>query len=240
MRHAICILLAGASVGCSDGYSTLSSDDASNTASDHSDSIDAITGVTLDGSCGTANGVAIAQFPTVGLCSTGVSSEVLATGDIVAAGAVMGTGGTFNWNCLGSDGGTNASCSAPLLMSPPPTAYDPCTSTMPISLHTGVFDYSISQLQGTRFLYCGLNNLNIRGIYRIDFLNDANIYTLTAAPIGYNPPGPFCGANPTRTTHFGLSVVCTPGADGPAGWNVNIKFKDGSSVQIKLEYNFFN
>jgi hypothetical protein len=55
----------------------------------------------VNGACGAANGVAVTSAPTTNLCSAG------------AASAVAGTG-PWSWSCAGSNGGTSASCSAPL------------------------------------------------------------------------------------------------------------------------------
>ena len=59
----------------------------------------------INGACGSANGVAASLAPSSGLC---------------AAGAPSGVGGGGNnpwqWNCNGSNGGQNASCSAPLIV----------------------------------------------------------------------------------------------------------------------------
>ena len=52
----------------------------------------------INGSCGSANGVAMSAKPTKNLCSTG------------AASAVNGKG-PWDWTCAGSSGGTTASCS---------------------------------------------------------------------------------------------------------------------------------
>jgi len=60
------------------------------------------TPLALDGSCGSAQGVAISVAPTTGLCSTG------------AASAVSGSN-PWNWDCAGTDGGTTASCSTSTL-----------------------------------------------------------------------------------------------------------------------------
>src|SRR5271166_3666672 len=53
------------------------------------------------GACGSANGVPTSTAPTTNLCSAGVW------------GSVYGSG-PWNWTCVGSNGGTTASCSAPL------------------------------------------------------------------------------------------------------------------------------
>jgi hypothetical protein len=56
----------------------------------------------INGACGPANGVPTSTAPTSGLCSAGSPSAVTGTGP-------------WNWRCYGSNGGTTASCSAPLL-----------------------------------------------------------------------------------------------------------------------------
>jgi hypothetical protein len=55
--------------------------------------------VAVDASCGTANGMSLASAPATNLCAVGPAS------------AVSGTG-PWTWSCAGSNGGSNASCSA--------------------------------------------------------------------------------------------------------------------------------
>lgn len=55
----------------------------------------------VDGSCGTANGVAVVTAPSVNLCSAGTAS------------AVNGSG-PWAWNCDGQNGGEISQCSAPM------------------------------------------------------------------------------------------------------------------------------
>ena len=57
----------------------------------------------VNGVCGTAAGVASATAPTANLCTSGTT-----TGAANANGA-------WAWTCNGANGGTNASCSAPLV-----------------------------------------------------------------------------------------------------------------------------
>lgn len=64
----------------------------------------------VNGTCGAANGVAVAMAPGSGLCSSGSASGI--------SGA-----GPWSWSCLGSNRGTTASCSAPLLGSSSGAAY---------------------------------------------------------------------------------------------------------------------
>jgi hypothetical protein len=59
------------------------------------------SGGAVNGACGSANGVGTSAAPTTGLCSAGTAS------------AVSGSG-PWTWSCAGSNGGTTASCSAPL------------------------------------------------------------------------------------------------------------------------------
>ncbi|CAN5185272.1 hypothetical protein BH11PSE11_BH11PSE11_19530 [soil metagenome] len=56
--------------------------------------------LSVNGVCGTANGVASSFAPTTNLCSVG------------SASAVSSANGSYSWSCAGTNGGTNASCSA--------------------------------------------------------------------------------------------------------------------------------
>ena len=58
----------------------------------------------VNAACGPANGVAVSSAPTTGLCSAGMASAVTGTGP-------------WNWTCAGQNGGSTASCSAPLISS---------------------------------------------------------------------------------------------------------------------------
>jgi hypothetical protein len=55
----------------------------------------------VNGACGSSNGTTVASKPTTNLCSAGTASTVSGTGP-------------WTWSCAGSNGGTNASCSAQL------------------------------------------------------------------------------------------------------------------------------
>jgi hypothetical protein len=57
--------------------------------------------VLINGSCGLANGVAVSNTPSSGLCTTGLPSAVTGSGP-------------WNWTCAGSNRGSTALCSAPL------------------------------------------------------------------------------------------------------------------------------
>lgn len=61
---------------------------------------------TVNGSCGTSNGLSLSTAPTVGLCSAGTPSAVTGSGP-------------WSWSCAGSGGGSTASCSASLAASVP-------------------------------------------------------------------------------------------------------------------------
>ena len=61
----------------------------------------------LNGACGAADGVATSSAPTLNLCAAGSVSQFAGTGP-------------WTWTCLGANGGTPASCGAPVLDSTPP------------------------------------------------------------------------------------------------------------------------
>ncbi len=56
--------------------------------------------VIVNGSCGSANGVAVAEAPNDNLCRNGKASRVTGVGP-------------WQWNCLGTDSGDTESCTAP-------------------------------------------------------------------------------------------------------------------------------
>ena len=60
-------------------------------------------GVAINGACGAANGVATAASPVL-LCAAGNASLVTPTAT------------SFDWSCVGTAGGSTASCSAPLIV----------------------------------------------------------------------------------------------------------------------------
>ena len=53
----------------------------------------------INGACGSSNGASLASAPTSGLCSAGSASTVAGSGP-------------WKWSCVGSSGGTTATCSA--------------------------------------------------------------------------------------------------------------------------------
>jgi len=59
-----------------------------------------VVALPINGSCGSANGGSYSSPPTTNLCASGSPSAVTTNTD------------TYAWSCYGSDGGTNASCSA--------------------------------------------------------------------------------------------------------------------------------
>jgi hypothetical protein len=61
-----------------------------------------------NGACGSANGVAVSMPPTTGLCSMGTASQVTGAGP-------------WGWTCSGSNGGSTASCNAPVMVSSAPS-----------------------------------------------------------------------------------------------------------------------
>lgn len=73
------------------------------------------------GQCGSANGVAVASAPTANLCLVGMASAVTGSGP-------------FNWTCAGTNGGANASCSAPITQTPPPVPVPPSNPDIPAAM----------------------------------------------------------------------------------------------------------
>ncbi len=75
------------------------------------------TGKIIDGLCGPSNGGTFTSVPTTGLCSSGDATKV--TGK-----------GPWRWTCLGSNGGSDASCMAEKANLPLITALSPSSGTI--------------------------------------------------------------------------------------------------------------
>ena len=76
----------------------------------------------INGSCGTANGVAVTTAPTTNLCATGTASPAIPTGT-----------GPWTWSCVGANTGTTAPCNAPLRDTTPPTLTNVSATTTTIT-----------------------------------------------------------------------------------------------------------
>ena len=81
---------------------------------------------TINGACGTANGMTLSSAPTANLCSAGTASSVSGSGP-------------WSWTCGGNNGGTQASCSAQLAVAPSPTAHKVGMNMTP------ALDYAVAQ-----------------------------------------------------------------------------------------------
>ena len=75
-------------------------------ASQHSNSVTPSTPSAINGTCGSSNGVFFLVSPASNLCTTGGASSVSGSGP-------------WSWTCIGSNGGTTSTCSAP--KAAPPT-----------------------------------------------------------------------------------------------------------------------
>ncbi len=75
----------------------------------------------VNGACGASNGQSFTTAPTANLCSAGTASSIFGTGP-------------WTWNCKGSNGGTNANCSANVSTTPPPPSGPPSV----VQQHSGV------------------------------------------------------------------------------------------------------
>jgi hypothetical protein len=84
-------------------------------------SLDVETASPVNGACGNANSVAVSAAPATGLCNPGTAS------------AISGSG-PWSWSCSGSNGGTTASCDAPVETTATPPA---CSGTCYYVSNTG-------------------------------------------------------------------------------------------------------
>ncbi len=76
----------------------------------------------VNGACGSSNGGTFTSAPTTNLCNAGTATAVTGGGSAVSSSAlttnattaivITGGGSSWNWACMGLNGGANASCSA--------------------------------------------------------------------------------------------------------------------------------
>lgn len=113
----------------------------------------------VDGACGSSNGGAYLNPPSSNLCSNG------------SASGVSTSNGVYSWSCNGSNGGTNASCSATQLVrtngscgiadgntyGDPPPAVDRCAagSLANFSTNANSYTWDCNGLAGGSNVSCG-------------------------------------------------------------------------------------
>jgi hypothetical protein len=119
--------------------------------------------VPVNGTCGSANGVAVTAPPTTNLCATGNASAVVGTGP-------------FTWSCTGSNGGTTATCAAPLVSS----GTSACGTTIPTA--TKIIDASgnVWTVSGQSILKNGVSLGVSPGLKLVGYFNGL-VYNQTVA-----------------------------------------------------------
>ncbi len=164
----------------------------------------------VNGACGTANGMTYTVLPPdANLCAAGTSTPV----------TILGSGpGT--WTCVGSNGGTTASCSAMITGVPPaqPSAsltmltanvtYTPNVSNPALSYETGVITYKITAHGG---IISALNSsnvivqfCNVNGSCTVLPVSSVNVST---SPVGNIPDGSTATATVSATYRGGSGFV---------------------------------
>ncbi|MGC8494288.1 MAG: hypothetical protein ACP5SH_21395, partial [Syntrophobacteraceae bacterium] len=112
----------------------------------------------LDGACGSSSGGTYNSAPSTNLCSGGTASPVTSTT------------GACSWSCTGLNGGTNANCSAKLIVngvcgssnggtynSPPSTNFCTSGTISPVTTTTGACSWSCTGLNGGTNASCSAN-----------------------------------------------------------------------------------
>jgi len=79
----------------------------------------------VNGACGSSNGASFSAPPTNNLCTAGTASSVLGTGP-------------WTWSCVGSNGGTTASCSTAAPATPPSSGAGQVPSGLPGTFFVGL------------------------------------------------------------------------------------------------------
>ena len=156
------------------------------------------------GTCGSANGGSFPSAPSANLCSSGTAS------------AVSGTG-PWSWQCLGTNGGANASCSA-------------TRSTTPVNAVCGT-----SHGQATSaFPTAGLCSIGIPFITSVS-PDGSNFFTWTCL-------GSDGGANASCNAPY-VAMACVPYDPSPsgihAGLSTNILPNNTNDVAVALNNTSF-
>lgn len=142
-----------------------------------------------NGVCGASNGGSFPSAPSSGLCSSGTATSVVPVYSGGGGGLDTGSGTItgWSWSCLGSCGGTNASCSA--------TKSYSCTGTIPANAASYDAEESTGLAADTAWTYSA---------------TDTATKCQFGCGSGYSWNGSACVATCTYSDH---SCVYTPSID---------------------------
>ncbi|OGT13239.1 MAG: hypothetical protein A3F73_07820 [Gallionellales bacterium RIFCSPLOWO2_12_FULL_59_22] len=184
-----------------------------------------VTLAPVNGACGTANGASTSAAPATGLCATG------------SASAVAGSG-PWTWSCNGSNGGTNASCSAPVI---PVVDAPTCTLTAtPASITAGGTSVLTVNCSPAATSYAWSSNTGFSGSVTSGTVSPSA--TATYSVTGYNDGGAGNTASATVTvkhvvyplavTRSGTGTGAVTGNGIDCGDTCSASFNSGASVML--------
>jgi hypothetical protein len=133
----------------------------------------------VNGVCGSSDGIPVSSAPTTGLCNAGNASLVSGSGP-------------WSWTCAGTNGGTTAICSAPVV--PPPPIDGVCGSADGVAVSSAPTSNLCSVGTATAVLGTGPWNWNCNG-------SDGGANAACVAPLA--PPPPPGTETMGETTAFG-------------------------------------
>ena len=174
---------------------------ANNYTINYIDGIYSITSQSVNGQCGTAQGVFTTTTPaTVDLCLSGTPSA-----------AVQGADGNFTWTCSGAGGGSSASCSSAngklnqsLILGPPQTTLKPGRGVV-LNLTggkgTGKVSYSVQSGSGT---HCSIRKTSARHVFVKTRGAASGVCTVVASKAGD------ATYNPATSNTVAINVICPP------------------------------
>jgi hypothetical protein len=156
----------------------------------------------VNGQCGPTNGVTTGTAPTSGLCNQGTASSVNTTST------------NFTWSCMGSGGGSTASCSAPMPVVAPAAAtnlHASVTSTTSKGKHaTTTYQVNLGWSQG--------GGVTSDKIYRATGSGSFALISTSSSGITS-----FVDKNVTQgTTYIYYVIAANPGGVSPASTTVVI------------------
>jgi len=180
------------------------------------------TPIPVSGVCGSANGVAVSTQPTTNLCSAGSASPV-----------VTASSGAWAWACYGSNGGSNASCSADTGTVNPTSA---CSLKVTLSPSSPVAQNVSSGVSGF-----GLESINLKAVgcdVNVSNVSIGVVQSITSqATNGYYPSNVFLNLDLRSTSSSGYVTKIGSISQISSNSNnvdTNLVIPNGTTTEIKV------
>jgi len=229
----VCTVSGSTVTGVTAGTCTIAANQAGNAnynaASQVTQNI-TVTSAPVSGACGSANGVAASSAPSSNLCTAG------------SASAVAGSG-PWTWTCNGSNGGINASCSAPVvtvvdaptctLAATPASITAGGTSLLTASCSPAAASYSWSSNAGFgSTVTSGTVSPSVTTTYSVTGSNDGGSGNTTSATVTVTPISYLLSVTKSSIGSNGLGAVTSSPAGINCGSTCSSSFTSGTPVTL--------